>query len=488
MNFRILVLLASFFLSIALVHAASVLPAVTPGSASVYVLKPARSAVATTDTAPPITTSGPTVSNPTSTGAMLKVTINENGTGYYYVQLASVGTDPSVSTVQTSGVAFSMTGGAESTQTISGLASGTNYKLYFVGKDTSGNIQTAVQPTGGVAFTTTTDSSKPTVLSPSTMTAGNPEFYGLTENAVTFSVAVDKNATGYFVVKSGGTAGPASGDVMAGSLGTGGGTKITSTSPSGSFSMLAKTQYTITVSNLTGNTYYGLYFVAANGIGNSDYLNCSTKNPTTLYSAAGTGCIAIKTNTDITPPVTTAGPSVLGTGSTSTTLSATINEAGTGCYIVQRQALAAPSIATLSTCSNSFGMTKDAAALMNITGLLVGNSYTVYFLAKDTSNNFQTQIQTVDFTTLLSGSGSSGGANCLTYELMEPVNACCVATNFNHVTYGRATTDYATNVYALGSGTNLGTYAASVTTTTALKKTASGSPDTWTKNATATCP
>lgn len=74
------------------------------------------------------------------------MTINENGTGYYYVLPASLPVNaeaPSVATVLT-GTSFAMTANVAATKTISGLVPWSYYTVYFVAKDSVENGQATV--------------------------------------------------------------------------------------------------------------------------------------------------------------------------------------------------------------------------------------------------------------------------------------------------------------------------------------------------------
>ncbi|MDP1772550.1 MAG: hypothetical protein Q8L15_09730 [Methylobacter sp.] len=103
-------------------------------------------------------------------------------------------------------------------------------------------------------------------------------------------------------------------------------------------------------------------------------------------------------NGDVTAPTTTAGPSVSGTTGTGTTLSATINENGTGYYLVQAAAAAAPTVAAVQA-GTAFAMTANIAASPAISGLTASTAYKIYFVAKDTANNVQAAVQSVAVTT-----------------------------------------------------------------------------------------
>ena len=73
----------------------------------------------------------------------LSVTVNENGTGYYLVVLASA-VAPTATQVQ-AGTSFTMTANVPATPAISGLTFNTPYTIYFVAKDAANNVQAAVQ-------------------------------------------------------------------------------------------------------------------------------------------------------------------------------------------------------------------------------------------------------------------------------------------------------------------------------------------------------
>ncbi|MDO8464583.1 MAG: Ig-like domain-containing protein [Gallionella sp.] len=101
---------------------------------------------------------------------------------------------------------------------------------------------------------------------------------------------------------------------------------------------------------------------------------------------------------DLTAPTTSAGPSVSGTTDIATTLSATLNENGTGYYLVQAFAAAAPNVAAVLA-GTSFAMTAGVAATPAIGGLTAGTAYKIYFVAKDAANNVQAAVQSVAVTT-----------------------------------------------------------------------------------------
>ena len=102
---------------------------------------------------------------------------------------------------------------------------------------------------------------------------------------------------------------------------------------------------------------------------------------------------------DVTPPVTTAGLVVSATTSTGTTLSVTINENGTGYYVIQAATASAPNAAAVQA-GTSLALTANVAATANISGLTPSTAYTIYVIAKDTAaNNVQSAVASVAVTT-----------------------------------------------------------------------------------------
>lgn len=381
--------------------------ALTPGSSAVFILKPGRAANA--DTTPPVTTAGPNVSGTTDTGTVLSATINEAGTGYYLVQPAAAAA-PDAATVQANGVSFFMAANEATTQNILGLTGSTSYKLYFVAKDTSNNVQATVS---SIAFTTLADTTPPT-------TTAGPSITAKSEAAATLEVTINENGTGYYLVKLAADPAPGVAAVKAGTA----------------FAMTVNSPASVNITGLAGLTNYIVYFIAKDSSNN--WQNSASQ-------------VAFTTDADTTPPATVAGPSVSGTAATTTNLSATINEAGAGYYLVLPAASPAPDANTVRTTGLSFAMTANNAATTAVTGLTASTSYNLYFIARDVSNNWQAAAQVVAFTTSAS--------------------PCFSATNNAHATAGRATYSYSNlswRYLANGSNNDMG---ANGLTTTKLRQT-----------------
>ena len=95
---------------------------------------------------------------------------------------------------------------------------------------------------------------------------------------------------------------------------------------------------------------------------------------------------------DSGPPLTVGGPSVSGTTYNGTTLVATIDENGTGYYLVQNAGMSAPTPAEVEQANNSFPMTGNVQAVASIGGLSASTAYKVYFVAKDMMGNLQSCV------------------------------------------------------------------------------------------------
>jgi hypothetical protein len=103
---------------------------------------------------------------------------------------------------------------------------------------------------------------------------------------------------------------------------------------------------------------------------------------------------------DTTPPVTTAGPSISSGPSVSTvSISVTVNEGGTGYWLVQPSSTAAPTVAALASTGTSVTLVAATPAVISITGLQPNTSYKFYFVAQDVTPNLQTAVSSVAFAT-----------------------------------------------------------------------------------------
>jgi hypothetical protein len=113
---------------------------------------------------------------------------------------------------------------------------------------------------------------------------------------------------------------------------------------------------------------------------------------------------------DVVPPLTMAGPSVSGTTQTATRLAVTLNENGTGFYLVLPATAATPAMAALLA-GTAIVMVANVAIDLAISGLSPASAYKIYFVARDAAGNRQTSIQSVAITTngLPAGYVTQGG-------------------------------------------------------------------------------
>ncbi len=201
-------------------------------------------------------------------------------------------------------------------------------------------------------------------------TTAAPSVSGTTHNSTTLSATINEAGTGYYLIQPAAAAAPTVAAVQAGT----------------SFAMTANVAASVNVGGLTASTDYKIYFVAKDAANN-------------VQAAVQSVALTTTAAPDTTAPTTTAAPSVSGTTHNSTTLSATINEAGTGYYLIQPAAAAAPTVAAVQA-GTSFAMTANVAASVNISGLTASTDYKIYFVAKDAANNVQAAVQSVALTTL----------------------------------------------------------------------------------------
>lgn len=210
-------------------------------------------------------------------------------------------------------------------------------------------------------------------------------------------------------------------------------------------------------------------------------LNNAGGGTTTVKIKVSKGTVhidSIVVPSDITAPTTTAGPSVSGTTHNSTTLSATIDENGTGYYLVQPAAAAAPSVAAVQA-GTSFAMTANTAATPAITGLTAGTAYKIYFVAKDAANNVQATVQSVAVTITAAPDTTPDSFDFS--NLSNQAQNTVVTTNTITITGIDTSVTASTTVGTLvknGSDTGLASTTVNAGDTLAVKLTTSASPST----------
>ena len=315
----------------------------------------------TTDVTAPLTTVSPFISTAaTSTTVSISQTINENWTWYFYI-LPSGSWAPSVSTVISSWISFSMLNWTPAIKNISWLSEKTSYKYYFIAKDSSWNIQASVST--GLLITTRD-------ITPPTLTQSPTISVPATSTTISISQTINEDWLWYYVILPSASAAP---DIATVKLGT-------------VFAMTANSIAINWITGLTENTRYKYYFIAMDSSNNTQLSISSLSFHTT----------------DITPPVLTSSPSI-STQPTTTTISITqtINESWTWYYIVQPSiSYSTPSISTMLNSWIAFSMSSNSWSIVNITWLSENTSYVYSFIAQDLSWNVQSSISEINFSTV----------------------------------------------------------------------------------------
>jgi uncharacterized protein len=199
--------------------------------------------------------------------ANLYLQINETGTAYYDVSTTSGDyTDPA--NLISSGTSVALTGSVEAIEGISLTTGSVNY-VYVVAQDdeSTPNVMTTVTE----LTIDLSDSTAPSWEN-GTPTAGTP-----TSSSVDVDVDVDESATIYYVTIPNGDTAPTSEEIIGSTYG---GTIVDSGSTAVTTPDFSDV---ITVSGLSPSTFYDLYFVAEDTIGN---YNASPQSITNVETAA----------------------------------------------------------------------------------------------------------------------------------------------------------------------------------------------------------
>ena len=203
----------------------------------------------------------------------------------------------------------------------------------------------------------------------------SPALSGTTTNATAFSVAINQDGTGYYLVQPADSPAPTSTSVVAARK---------------SFAMRANTLETLNVGGLQAATGYTIYFVAVDLAGNMQ------SSPTSV------------TLTTLSLPATTAGPLLLAVSDKSINFSVTTDSDGTGYFLVQPSAQSAPTVASLLATNQSFAMRANSPSRVSASGLQASTAYTVYFVAKNIWGDSQSHVSSLPLTTAASGVLPSG--------------------------------------------------------------------------------
>ena len=244
----------------------------------------------------------------------------------------------------------------------------------------------------------------------------------------TLTATSNEAATGYWIVVPRGATAPTAAQVRAranyGSV---------NLSANGTGSMAAGVATTFGVSGLSSVAQYDAYIVAVDAVGNVSAAalaqfgtlpingSCGTANgvavttaPTTNLCATGTASPAIPTgtgpwtwscvgaNTGTTAPCNaplrdTTPPTLTNVSATTTTITATSNEAGTGYWIALARSAAAPTVVQVRTYAllgasgvlarGTGAMVANVSALFAVTGLTATVLYDFYVVAEDVAGN-----------------------------------------------------------------------------------------------------
>jgi hypothetical protein len=269
---------------------------------------------------------------------------------------------------------------------VTGLTASTDYKIYFIGKDTSNNSQTT-----------------PYSQSFSTIATG------LSYSSTTFNEAggnLGAIAKSVALTLTGDTFTGADGDDFVSS-----GKVTVSHLPAGLTASVIRNNATTATLSLSGN--------ATNHANVDDVSNLTVvfadsafagANAASLVNSSKSNLVIDFVNSDIIPPTTSKSSSAGSLSSSAASVSTSIDEAGTGYYVVLPSTASAPSAAQViagqdasgaaAIVAGSSAMSANTSHSFSLTGLAASTTYTFYFAAKDTSNNSQTSATPVSFSTL----------------------------------------------------------------------------------------
>jgi hypothetical protein len=363
------------------------------------------------DITPPVFTVSPFVSGgPTANSADFSLTLNE--TGYYYLiavpAAASAPNSAQIKAGATSGTAYAgvtpklgqysnVTGGvAASFSLIALLESSTAYKVYVTGEDGAGNL--VVTP---VSLDVTTTAAPPDITPPA-FTAGPFINSGPTHNSAGISLTMNESGRYYLIAVPAAATAPASAQVKAGA--TTGAVYAGVTPKMGQYNNVVGgiiTNFSL-MAFLDSSTAYKVYVIGEDAAGNLLTTPAVVDVTTTVAPA------------DTTPPVLTAGPTVV-SGSTHNlaVYRATYGEAGHVYSIVVPAGSAAPTSVEVRSANTMHMLNYGAVTVLSIyDSNMLGNTpvtffaslrspstaYTAYFVAEDAAGNLQAAPSSLDIT------------------------------------------------------------------------------------------
>lgn len=243
----------------------------------------------------------------------------------------------------------------------------------------------------------------------------NTSTSGASGSGVTLNATSNVAGTGYWLLVPTGSAVPTAAQIKAGSNYAGG-----VVAAAGSASMTAGVANAFNVSGLASQTAYDAYLIVEDSA------------PT---ASTVSGPLSFST-LDVTAPVTTAGPSIsAGPSTTAATVSVTVNESATGYWLLQTAASAAPNAAALVSTGTTLSLAAGTPGSINLSGLIPGTAYALYFVAKDASANLGSVSSGLLITTL-------GSYTIAT--IASPLAGGSVSCSPNPVPYGGSTSCTAT--------------------------------------------
>lgn len=205
-------------------------------------------------------------------------------------------------------------------------------------------------------------------------------------SSASVSLTLNESGTAYMVVLNENDPEPSRTQIVAGQDSFG--AAATSTSGIG-------TVITLDVTGLTGGQNYDAWIIAEDTAGNLQNASVLVQFTTTI--------------TDTTPPSFTTTPSPVAT-ETDVSVDFTINETGTVYAVVVPRDEGAPSSSQVKAGQNSNSLSSPSSnatgtnVLINITGLVTGTLYDLYYVAEDTAGNLQTSASLLQFSTVVSDS------------------------------------------------------------------------------------
>lgn len=279
-----------------------------------------------------------------------------------------------------------------------------------------------------------------------------PAVTGTTSSGTTLTATINEAGTGYYLVQPAASAAPNAAAVIAANH---------------SFAMTAATQASVAISGLTASTAYKVYFVAKDTAGNAQ-------------AAVASASFSTSAAADVTAPTTTVAPAVTGTTSSGTTLTATIDEAGTGYYLVQPAASAAPMASAVIAANHSFAMTAASQASVAISGLTASTAYKVYFVAKDAAGNAQSSAASVSFSTSAAAADTTPDDFDFSNKTNQAFNTVVTTNTITVTGIDTSVTANTTQGTLVKNGTDTGAASTTVVAgdTLAVKLTTSANPST----------